>query len=468
MTDDEPHHAGGDGDRAAARSPSASRRSAGTRGPPSTGSPPAGDFPGARPAGAPRAAPAPPHRWPWVLFVIVVARAWLVSSRVNLNYYAIQPGQAQSVQQFITVPPTSAHPVTHPVLLTDVEEARVSALSYLFYKLAVGTPPSTRCTAVTGGTAPSSSRPRARSRCPRPRQSAKTSALRHLGYPVPATAGRGGGRSGPFPGTPAYGVLDVGDVVTAVDGVADPDRRGPDPRRSSATTPARRSPSPCAEGGTGRPVPVPLTLKRTTKVEVDGPDGHPRRRDRAPGPGRLHLPLPGLDRRDRHRRALGRAGHDPRGHRRAHRRARSPADTRSPPPARWTTEGNVGDVGGVPQKTVAVENAGATIFLVPPAEYKAAMSKDRPGLKIYEVSTLDQALGVLAANGGQVAAPHGATPRPARWRDEPIGRRAVVGSRAMPEERRMTITSSPHLAPDDVARHTFASVRTGLRPGGGP
>jgi len=34
----------------------------------------------------------------------------------------------------------------------------------------------------------------------------------------------------------------------------------------------------------------------------------------------------------------------------------------------------------------------------------------------------------------------------------------------MPEERRLTITSSPHLAPDDVARHTFASVRRGFDP----
>ncbi|MGA2838360.1 MAG: DivIVA domain-containing protein, partial [Acidimicrobiales bacterium] len=34
----------------------------------------------------------------------------------------------------------------------------------------------------------------------------------------------------------------------------------------------------------------------------------------------------------------------------------------------------------------------------------------------------------------------------------------------MPEERRMTITSSPHLVPDDVARHTFASVRRGFDP----
>ena len=64
--------------------------------------------------------------------------------------------------------------------------------------------------------------------------------------------------------------------------------------------------------------------------------------------------------------------------------------------------GNVGDVGGVPQKTVAVENAGASIFLVPPGEYKDALSKDRAGLRIYAVSTLDQALRVLEANGGHV------------------------------------------------------------------
>ncbi len=34
----------------------------------------------------------------------------------------------------------------------------------------------------------------------------------------------------------------------------------------------------------------------------------------------------------------------------------------------------------------------------------------------------------------------------------------------MPEERRLTITSSSHLAPDEVARHTFASVRRGFDP----
>ena len=64
--------------------------------------------------------------------------------------------------------------------------------------------------------------------------------------------------------------------------------------------------------------------------------------------------------------------------------------------------GNVGDVGGVAQKTVAVENAGATVFLVPPPEYRVALAKATASLHVYAVSTLDQALAVLTKLGGRV------------------------------------------------------------------
>ena len=44
------------------------------------------------------------------------------------------------------------------------------------------------------------------------------------------------------------------------------------------------------------------------------------------------------------------------------------------------SQGNVGEVGGVPQKTVAVENAGASIFLVPPGtELRAGDVQGPPG-----------------------------------------------------------------------------------------
>jgi PDZ domain-containing protein len=68
--------------------------------------------------------------------------------------------------------------------------------------------------------------------------------------------------------------------------------------------------------------------------------------------------------------------------------------------------GAVGDVGGVPQKTIAVERAGATVFFVPPQEYKAALSKDTPQLHVYAVSTLDQALAILKRLGGTLSSSH--------------------------------------------------------------
>ena len=66
--------------------------------------------------------------------------------------------------------------------------------------------------------------------------------------------------------------------------------------------------------------------------------------------------------------------------------------------------GNVGDVGGVAQKTVAVEQAGATVFFVPPGELKAAQSKATPQLHVYPVNNLDQVLRILQRLGGHVPA----------------------------------------------------------------
>ena len=67
--------------------------------------------------------------------------------------------------------------------------------------------------------------------------------------------------------------------------------------------------------------------------------------------------------------------------------------------------GNVGDVGGVAEKTVAVANAGATYFFVPEVEVSAARSAKEPGLKIIGVTTLDQVLKVLRAIGGAAPTP---------------------------------------------------------------
>jgi len=74
--------------------------------------------------------------------------------------------------------------------------------------------------------------------------------------------------------------------------------------------------------------------------------------------------------------------------------------------------GNVGDVGGVAQKTIAVERAGATAFIVPKSDYAAAESEAGGRLHVYPVTTLDQALADLSARGGTVPPPDFAASHP--------------------------------------------------------
>jgi PDZ domain-containing protein len=65
--------------------------------------------------------------------------------------------------------------------------------------------------------------------------------------------------------------------------------------------------------------------------------------------------------------------------------------------------GTVEPIGGVAQKTVAVERAGATVFLVPAGQnYQDAQKAADRHLKVEPVSNLDQALADLAALGGTI------------------------------------------------------------------
>jgi PDZ domain-containing protein len=64
--------------------------------------------------------------------------------------------------------------------------------------------------------------------------------------------------------------------------------------------------------------------------------------------------------------------------------------------------GDVGDVGGVAQKTVAVRDAGAVLFLVPPQELAVARAHAGPNLKVVAVSTIGQAISALEHIGGHL------------------------------------------------------------------
>ncbi len=70
-------------------------------------------------------------------------------------------------------------------------------------------------------------------------------------------------------------------------------------------------------------------------------------------------------------------------------------------------EGNVGEVGEVPQKTVAAREAGARLMIVPHAEVGDARAR-AGDMKVVGVKTLDGALRALRRNGGAPAARVGA------------------------------------------------------------
>lgn len=60
-------------------------------------------------------------------------------------------------------------------------------------------------------------------------------------------------------------------------------------------------------------------------------------------------------------------------------------------------EGNVGSIGGIRQKVVAAEAAGADYILVPEGNYESALSAPRESIEIVPVATLEEALGFLGS-----------------------------------------------------------------------
>jgi PDZ domain-containing protein len=69
------------------------------------------------------------------------------------------------------------------------------------------------------------------------------------------------------------------------------------------------------------------------------------------------------------------------------------------------TTGAVGPVGGVPEKTVAVEREGAKVFFVPASEAASAQSASDGHIKVVGVTSLAQALAELRRLGGDAPIP---------------------------------------------------------------
>jgi PDZ domain-containing protein len=343
----------------------------------------------------------------------MVLLAGAIASRITLNYYVLSPGDAQPVGPLIKVPPDRAHRADGSVLLTDVALGPVTALSYLRDWLSSDSQLVPSDEIVSNAYPASELNSQEYLEMVQSKEAAKTAALRRLGYSVPEH-NAGVVIEAVGSNTPALGVLKVGQVITAVDGVPTPtacafagqlsnDRPGQSVRLSVDQN--HFSPSGALLSGANRTTTIRLgTRPPGTPSESVCPGLRASR-------GYLGIalstqqvftfPFPiTINTADIGGPSAGLAmtlgllntlsGGDLTG-------GRTVAATGTIDP-----EGDVGDVGGVPQKTIAVERAGATVFFVPTPELGPARSKATSTLHVYAINTLAQALSILKRLGGHI------------------------------------------------------------------
>jgi Lon-like protease len=357
------------------------------------------------------------RRWPAVLgvVVVVVLLAVFVAARINVNYYVITPGDATPVTHYIEVPPHLDHPLTGKILLTDVFVSQLNALTYLRYNIFGSNSTIYPSSELLGG-APTEGQylNQGYLQMAQAQSYATAAALTRLGYHVSST-NVGALVYGIPSNSPSSGVLEVAQVITAINSKPTPTDcaltlalHGLVPGTKATLTLEDSSINSQGDFVGGPTVHKTVTLAQPPKGLTDtgcGPAVKPTvylgvltqtQQDwhfpvhvtihttdiGGPSAG-LAMTLGIIDRL-----SSGRLTGN-----------RIVAATGT-----MDQYGNVGDVGGVAEKTVAVEDAGATVFFVPPQELGAARSKATPQLHVYAVRNLDQVLRILRRLGGSVPA----------------------------------------------------------------
>lgn len=366
-----------------------------------------------------------------ILALILVAAviAWFI----QLPYYALTPGSAPQVSSLIEVPSADHHSHRGSVLLVYVELTPMRALYYPFFWLdpnaaiyssaAILGTESTAQYATEGEIDMSTAQ-----------QAATVVALKQLGYKVSVTA-LGALIYGILPGSPAASSLQVGEVISKLDGFKVPTYLDLQNRLETIAPGAVvRVVVSAYPAGKPRTVSFKLGVFRSTGagnydcfpegkgtkfaiaefVTVKGGKPHPvscvgiypqgsggiavdgTAFKIGPLPVKVDVSSEGI---------VGPSAGlaftlgliqelDP---------ANLTGGLKVAATGTMSIDGTVGDVGGVAQKTVAVRVAGASVFLVPPQEYAVAKAHAGSHLKVYSVSTIEQAIHILESLGGHIA-----------------------------------------------------------------
>jgi PDZ domain-containing protein len=353
--------------------------------------------------------------WPGVLaaLVVIVLGSALVAARTSVNYFVITPGDASPVAPYIQVPAADSHPLTGKNLLTDVFVTRLNALNYLQYRFF-----DSNSEVISGpdllGPTPNENQYLAQGylQMAQAQSFATAAALTHLGYTVTAS-NVGALIYGIEPHSPVASTLKVAQVITAVNGTPTTGQcslikalHGLTPGSDVALKVEQSSINDVGDFVNGPIVTKSVTLGTPPKGLVDTGCGAPTKPTaflgidpktqqdwQFPVKVTVHTqniggPSAGLAM------TLGIIDKLNSGRLTGHRIVAATGTI--------DQNGNVGDVGGVAEKTIAVERAGATVFFVPSVELRAAESKATPQLHVYAVNNLNQVLRVLKRLGGDV------------------------------------------------------------------
>ena len=352
-------------------------------------------------------------------FVAVVVVAGFVASRWVVPYYAITPGTALNVGQLISVPRDVAHTHRGSVVLTDVQLIHLTALGYLYYRFDEHAEIDSAAE-LTGGASSAAYDEQGVVEMATARQSATFVALRELGF-HPRAVPSGVVVLSDLPGAASAMTLPVGDVITAVgptrtaslgqlvaaiEAVA-PGRStkltfhkfgSGTSRTRSAVVGELRSSGPssatdytCAGVGSttgrlvrrsGRATSCLPVYAEQLYTDTNEPFRVSINADGIVGPSAgLSFTLGLIEKLDRADLTGGR---------------------RIAATGTIANNGSVGEIGGIAQKTIAVREAGATVFLVPRGNAAAARANAGPDLKIIAVASIGQAVGALERLGGRL------------------------------------------------------------------
>ena len=352
--------------------------------------------------------PSPPRRqWLWLaLPVLMLVILLALSTMLTLPYYAIAPGSARQVNDLIVAPPDHRFPPRGEVLLATVSLQRVTPLGALqgWLDRDIDVVPEEE---ILGTTKPKDLHKVNIELMDDSKQVATVVALRKAGFNV-AEHGEGALVAQVNEGAPAEGRLEAGEVITAVDGhpmalsddviaILKPHRpgdvvrlevtrgEGSPPRAEQVklgSAPADRSS--CRSDGPADGLPCLGVSLRTKGRRFDLPF------DVQIDSGQIGGPSAGLAF------ALGVIDAITPGELTGGRKVAATGTI--------DLNENIGPVGGVFQKTAAVQDRDADVFLVPPQEYDDAVKRAGRDIKVVKVATLDDAIAALADAGGDVSA----------------------------------------------------------------